>query len=274
MGSSIRFNGYQITLRSGVSFPARVIGASSLLGLPEGLYGFDMNVESSASNMRQPLIYKNVAFPITPRTPLLLAFGGDGQLGIRVDSSAISYLRAIRPAPGSSQEMMLEIRYASPWMKQAFSEIGQSEIAGSKANPRIISYHRASGFGATDDSGGKNAWCASFVCWVMEQRGYESPRTAFRAKAWSSFGKKISDPVFGAIGVKSRRGGGHVAFVVGKSIDGKSLYMLGGNQDDEVNISRYPRDIWNSFVVPDSYDPTEDALPVYDGASAEAGRES
>jgi hypothetical protein len=49
---------------------------------------------------------------------------------------------------------------------------------------------KASKFWGTDDSGGKNAWCASFVAWVMKKNSYAMVENAFRAKAWTSFGKK------------------------------------------------------------------------------------
>lgn len=89
-----------------------------------------------------------------------------------------------------------------PWMVTAFKEVGQAEVSGKKANPRILEYFKASKFWGTDDSGGKNAWCASFVAWVMKKNGYAAVENAFRAKAWTGFGKKIKDPVYGAIGVK------------------------------------------------------------------------
>lgn len=160
-----------------------------------------------------------------------------------------------------------------PWMVTALKEVGQAEVSGKKANPRILEYFKASKFWGTDDSGGRNAWCASFVAWVMKQNGYVAVENAFRAKAWSSFGKKIKDPVYGAIGVKSRRGGGHVAFVVGQSLDGKYLFMLGGNQGDMVQIKKYPLSVWSSFVVPANFNMDDIDLPVYSKPAAIAGRE-
>jgi uncharacterized protein (TIGR02594 family) len=160
-----------------------------------------------------------------------------------------------------------------PWMVTALKEVGQAEISGKKANPRILEYFKASKFWGTDDSGGKNAWCASFVAWVMKENGYAAVENAFRAKAWTSFGKKIKDPVYGAIGVKSRRGGGHVAFVVGQSNDGKHLFMLGGNQGDMVQIKKYPLSVWTTFVVPVNFNEADVDLSVYNKPAAMAGRE-
>lgn len=160
-----------------------------------------------------------------------------------------------------------------PWMTTALKEVGQAEVTGKKANPRILEYFKASKFWGTDDSGGSNAWCASFVAWVMKENGHVAVESAFRAKAWSSFGKKISDPIYGAIGIKTRRGGGHVAFVVGQSSDGKYLFMLGGNQGDMVQVKKYPLSVWNTFVVPANFNADDINLPVYSKPATTAGRE-
>jgi uncharacterized protein (TIGR02594 family) len=88
-----------------------------------------------------------------------------------------------------------------------------------------------------------------------------------------NFGRKIQDPVYGAIAIKTRDGGGHVSFVVGQSSDGKSLFMLGGNQDDRVNITRYSRSLWSTFVVPDKFNSSVESLPTYTQPADVAGSE-
>lgn len=162
----------------------------------------------------------------------------------------------------------------TPWMKTAYGELGQSEVAGAKANPRILNYFKASKFWGADDSGGKNAWCGSFVAWVMKENGHTPVKNAFRAKSWKDFGKTIKDPIFGAIAIKSRKGGGHVGFVVGKSASGKELFILGGNQGDKVSIAKYPRNVWETFVVPKTFDKNFGRLPVYTAPAEKAGSEA
>ena len=175
------------------------------------------------------------------------------------------HLQPVKPDTSSDQSIS--------WMTTAFDEVGQAEVSGSKANPKILEYFKAAKFWGEDDSGGKNAWCASFVAWVMKENGYVAVENAFRAKAWSNFGKKIAAPIYGAIGIKSRQGGGHVAFVVGQSNDGQHLFMLGGNQGDMVSIKKYPLSVWDSFVVPSDFNPDGIGLPVYNKQAANAGRE-
>ena len=162
----------------------------------------------------------------------------------------------------------------APWMKTAEAEVGVSERDGKhKANPRILEYFKASRYWGTDDSGGRNAWCGSFVAWVMKQNDIEPVAKAFRAKSWKGFGRKLDEPVYGAIGIKSRKGGGHVAFIVGRNEDGTKYYMLGGNQGDKVQVSEYPARVWTTFVFPPGHDPGSDELPVYQGDTSAAGSE-
>ena len=93
-------------------------------------------------------------------------------------------------------------------------------------------------------------------------------------KSWKYFGKTVNDPIFGAIAIKSRKGGGHVGFVVGKSASGKELFILGGNQGDKVSIAKYPRDVWETFVVPNTFEKNSGRLPVYTAPAEKAGSEA
>jgi len=171
----------------------------------------------------------------------------------------------------------------APWMKVAFVESDKNvkEVRGSKSNPRVMEYIKASGMAwAKDDSGGTNAWCASFVSWVLKQSGYPMYHDhAMRAVNYMKYGTKLAEPVYGAICVKYRNNSkntalGHVAFIVGQSKDGKKYYMLGGNQGDKVCVMEYPKDVWVSFVVPTGYDTSNASLPIYTGAFVKSGRET
>ena len=50
--------------------------------------------------------------------------------------------------------------------------------------------------------------------------------------------------------------------------------MLGGNQSDQVNIARYPVEVWDTFVVPGNYDIAKGTLPVYTKKATIAGSEA
>jgi len=161
------------------------------------------------------------------------------------------------------------------WLKIAIGELGVSEIHGKRDNPRVLEYLHS----ATDSSWvehDETPWCAGFVSWVMRKAGYgsEIPRYSLRAKSWLKFGKSARYPVLGAIAVKSRRGGGHVGFVVGRDVRRHKLYILGGNQSDKVCVKEYPESVWLDFRIPKDYTPKSYALGPWRGVATLAGSES
>ena len=123
-----------------------------------------------------------------------------------------------------------------PWMKIAEAEEGQSEIVGSEDNPRIVEYHQATTLKAKDD---ETAWCASFVCWVLQKAGYKSTRSAW-ARDYLDYGKYVKTPSYGCICVfKRNETSGHVGFYVGEDKD--NILVLGGNQLNAVRTKWYKK---------------------------------
>jgi len=151
-------------------------------------------------------------------------------------------------------------------MKIVMKENGTAEVPGKKKNnPRILEYHKASKYWVASEHG-IHSWCGSFATFVMKKYNKKPPKAAYRAASWRKFGKK-SSPVYGAIGIKSRNGGNHVSFLVGRSKDNKFYYMIGGNQGKpgKVYIKEYPRKVWDTFRVPRDYDGSNCVLPIYTG---------
>lgn len=104
--------------------------------------------------------------------------------------------------------------------------------------------------------------CAGFVAFCLKKGGKPilKPAVVGRALAWLDYGTKISKPAYGCIAVKSRNGGGHVGFVVGKT-PGGHLLILGGNQDDQVKVSPYNPSVFE-FRWPGAGKPGEGPLPT------------
>ncbi len=104
-------------------------------------------------------------------------------------------------------------------------------------------------------------WCAAFVNYVLEESGYIGETVNPLAvenwngtwREWEN-GYEINRPSYGAI---VTFGDKHMGFVVGLSDDGTKLIVLGGNQNDEVNVSEY--DIKDDFkyYLPNGYQPKE-----------------
>ena len=119
-------------------------------------------------------------------------------------------------------------------MAIARGEIGQSEIAGSQDNSRIVEYHETTTLSANDD---ETPWCSSFVNWCMESAGVKGTDDA-RAISWADWGQ-ASELTPGAVVVikNSETGQNHVGFYV-EGQEG-NLTLLGGNQSDSVKLSTF-----------------------------------
>ncbi|WP_083478277.1 TIGR02594 family protein [Lacinutrix himadriensis] len=127
-------------------------------------------------------------------------------------------------------------------LKIAFGELGQKEISGSTHNERILKYQEMTGLDFGND---EVAWCSIFANWVALQANLEMSNSAM-ARSWLKVGKKTDWPQPGDIVVFWRTDinslFGHVGFFLGYTKSGKSIYCLGGNQDDQVNIQTFTLD--------------------------------
>lgn len=126
-------------------------------------------------------------------------------------------------------------------IKIAASQIGVKEINGSNNNPDIIKYAEETGItGITND---EIPWCSTFVNWCCKKAGLEYTGKP-NARSWLDIGISINDPLPGDIVVLWRNyiqsWQGHVAIFLGFSKSGNNVFLLGGNQNNMVNITEYP----------------------------------
>ena len=125
------------------------------------------------------------------------------------------------------------------WMDIAKEEIGTKEIKGKDHNPKIIEYHSYTKLKSTSD---EVSWCSAFACFCVEKAGFRSPKSAM-ARQWLAWGNPVDNPFYGCVVVLWRNDinswTGHVGFYVKE--DEKYIYVLGGNQNDEVNIKPYKK---------------------------------
>jgi len=131
--------------------------------------------------------------------------------------------------------------------------VGTTEVPGKVANPAILAMLRLD---ATWPGGDEVPWCSAFVnyiCWLLRL-----PRSkSLRARSWLDVGepvdweyaKKGFDVVVLARGGGNQPGPdvidapGHVGFFAGdEHIEDRDedIYILGGNQNNGVNVSVYP----------------------------------
>lgn len=124
------------------------------------------------------------------------------------------------------------------WLVRARRELGVTEIVGGRHNPRILEYHGATRLRAVTD---EVAWCASFVCWALEQEGIRSTRSA-AAASYKEFGRaSLLNP--GAIILFGKhdpdaKGSGHVGFVNAPAV-GEWVEVLSGNCSNQVKLKKY-----------------------------------
>ena len=115
------------------------------------------------------------------------------------------------------------------YIAKAETYLGLKEIVGELHNKVILSWWSKLKAWFVDD---ETPWCGLFVAVCLKETGYEIPKTFYRALEWVNYGEMCS-PSYGAIAVLRRKGGGHVAFVVGRTLAGK-VVLLGGNQGNMV----------------------------------------
>ncbi|HEX6747901.1 MAG TPA: TIGR02594 family protein [Longimicrobium sp.] len=198
-----------------------------------------LRVEATALNLRagpgtgNPVV---VTLPHGARVQRLDASPDGAWLKVKTDKGTEGWLSAQHVTVDDGIDPDAPRPTDHSWYAIAWGERGVEEFAGPKDNPRVLEYQRATDLGMQDD---EIPWCSCFVNWVLKQAG--EPRTkSAAARSWERFGRKLDKPERGCIVVFTRGDPthGHVAFFV--SQDGDMLRVLGGNQGNRVQISRYP----------------------------------
>lgn len=132
-----------------------------------------------------------------------------------------------------------------PRILKEFIDIhGTAEQAGPGSNPTILAWAKAVGLEKfyRDDS---TAWCGLAMAYVAGQAGWDNaPRgNALLARNWMHWGTLAKLPMLGDVlvfwRVAPRGSKGHVGIYVGE--DAEAFHVLGGNQEDMVNIRRFSR---------------------------------
>lgn len=152
-----------------------------------------------------------------------------------------------------------------PWITEATSHIGLSEIKGIKHHPTIVKWLEDLKSGWRED---ETPWCGTFVAHCLQtaglKRGTVNSRVKWDGKTKSPAGyypfnwygaldysreggTKLDKPAYGCVAVKTRKGGGHVTFIVGRDKASGKLVGLGGNQSDKVCYALYDQSEFSGF---------------------------
>jgi uncharacterized protein (TIGR02594 family) len=139
-----------------------------------------------------------------------------------------------------------------PWMKFANQELGVTEASGGTVK-YFNGITNAQGVNLTGKNGATLAWCSAFANWCMTQARFTGTGKS-GAASWLSWGvdatidtktKTSRTPPYGSIVLLSpnpanRDSTGHVGFFV--TFDSVGVAMLGGNQDNVVQVKSYTID--------------------------------
>lgn len=133
-------------------------------------------------------------------------------------------------------------------LELAFSQYGIKEIPGNEDNPEVIKYFNEIGFDGSKLKD-ETAWCSAYVNWVCKKSGLPFSGK-LDARSWLKVGCKVNTPKLGDVVVFWRESKsswkGHVAFFIKE--DGNFIWVLGGNQSNQVNISVYPKERLLAYI--------------------------
>lgn len=99
----------------------------------------------------------------------------------------------------------------------------------------------------TNPTGRSSLWCGAFMDMVLTRTGHKGGGNL--AKAYASYGRRVSGPQVGAIAVMGRKGGGHVGVVSGVDPNGNPI-IISGNHNRTTAESVYPASRIQAYVLP------------------------
>jgi uncharacterized protein (TIGR02594 family) len=126
-----------------------------------------------------------------------------------------------------------------PMIRTAVGLYGTTEILGVKNNPKIVEFFHATGHRNINDD--ETHWCSAFIMYCAKMNGLSYPKNAV-ARSWMKVGKKVEQPRVGDLVVFGwgQSYHGHVVIYLGET-EGM-IIGLGGNQDDEVNVTLFSKE--------------------------------
>lgn len=112
---------------------------------------------------------------------------------------------------------------------------GVKEFIGSTHNPVIMGWAKETNLDKVYTSD-EIPWCGLFIAVIMHRASRPVVTNPLWALNWNNFGVRVTTPMLGDILTFTRKSGGHVGIYIGE--DDTSYHVLGGNQNNQVNIVR------------------------------------
>lgn len=162
------------------------------------------------------------------------------------DTPSVAALRLEPGAPTKADSPPPQLM--PPWMAEMHRKMGLHEVRDNAALTAWLKIGQFLGNPA------QLPWCGDAVESVIAKTlpSEPLPSNPFFAQSWASFGQDVKVPKVGSIGViRWSPTSGHVGIVAG--IDGNTVYLLGGNQSNAINVSGFPRSKFIAFRWPRTY---------------------
>lgn len=124
---------------------------------------------------------------------------------------------------------------------ELLSLYGIKEIAGPEHNQIIVNMFAEIGYPHVKDDD-STAWCSAALNYICKKLGYERSGE-LTARSWLKMPIIVLKPTLGDIAIfwREDKNGwkGHVGLYISETKD--SIYVLGGNQNNQINIMPYPK---------------------------------
>ena len=134
-----------------------------------------------------------------------------------------------------------QIISSNPLIQFASKYYGLADIEGKINNKQILIFFRETGHQNIKDD--ETSWCSVFVSYCVKELKGNYPKSA-TARSWLDKGVKVNQPNPGDLVIFWRDSPnswkGHVGIFLGFDKETKTVITLGGNQDDQVKIKKYP----------------------------------
>lgn len=159
--------------------------------------------------------------------------------------------------------------HGAPWVDELRKMIGKHEV---RDNKELRAWLKSDGKTLGDPA--VLPWCGDAVMTALANTVPNLKLTPalqenpYWARNWAKFGFAAASMPYGAIVALTRPGGGgHVGFAVGRSKDGRTVYILGGNQSDSVSIAPVKADRILGVRWPHDVNIGRKALPIMSGGA-------
>lgn len=151
-----------------------------------------------------------------------------------------------------------------PWMAEMHRRSGLHEV---RDNAALIDWLKIGRYLGNPKT---LPWCGDAVESAIAKVLPEEPLPSnpFWAQAWKNFGRDVSEPIVGSIGViRWSASAGHVGIVAG--VSGSTVNLLGGNQSNAINVTGFARSKFIAFRWPSTY--AVKAYPALKGTALASG---